>query len=347
LEALREAVDTDSVLQELAQSPLMLSIMSLASQGTGGDELLGQKGGSPEERRKQIFQLYVEQMFQRKGTTSLGFPKEKTIGSLAWLARKMREHSQSVFLIEGLQPSWLGAIPKRVEYGTLVALSLGLIFGLTFGLIFELIAGLTFGLLLLVALGLGCWSESPLRNGVMSGSIGALIFGLIFGLGGPRFGALIVGPGGPLMFGVGLALAALTFGLFVGLIGGLGVGSLNHITLVETMSWKWNRFWKRTIPGSIVGLILGLIAGLIAGLRVGLKSAMLSVVLIVGLKNGLIFGAIFGLVSGLVGGFTDRVLVGKASPNQGIKLSRKNSLTGGTITEGAGGMTVYGAGERC
>jgi hypothetical protein len=39
------------------------------------------------------------------------------------------------------------------------------------------------------------------------------------------------------------------------------------------------------------------------------------------------------LVSGLVGGFTDRVKVGKASPNQGIKLSRTNSLTVG-LTSG-------------
>ena len=131
LATLREAVNTDSVLQELAQTPLMLSIMSLACQGTGGDELARQKGDSPEERRKQIFDLYVEQMFQRKGMTSLVFPKEKIIGWLSWLARKMREHSQSVFLVEGLQPSWLGSRAQRVAYGTVVALSLGLIFGLT------------------------------------------------------------------------------------------------------------------------------------------------------------------------------------------------------------------------
>jgi hypothetical protein len=32
------------------------------------------------------------------------------------------------------------------------------------------------------------------------------------------------------------------------------------------------------------------------------------------------------MVSGLIGGFTDRVKVGKGSPNEGIKLSLKNSL---------------------
>jgi NACHT domain len=80
LAALRKVMQDDPVLQELAQTPLMLSLMGLACQGTGGDELVTQKGESPEERRKQIFRLYVEQMFQRKGTASLEFPKEKTIG---------------------------------------------------------------------------------------------------------------------------------------------------------------------------------------------------------------------------------------------------------------------------
>ena len=46
LAALREAVNTDPVLQELTQTPLMLSIMSLACQGAGGDELARQKGDS-------------------------------------------------------------------------------------------------------------------------------------------------------------------------------------------------------------------------------------------------------------------------------------------------------------
>jgi hypothetical protein len=79
LAALREAVTLDPVLQELAQTPLMLSIMSLACQGADSYELARQKGNS-EERRKQIFGLYVEQMFQRKGITSLVFPKEKIVG---------------------------------------------------------------------------------------------------------------------------------------------------------------------------------------------------------------------------------------------------------------------------
>jgi hypothetical protein len=146
LAVLREAVNSDPVLQELAQTPLMLSIMSLACQGTGANELASQKGDSPEERRKQIFVLYVKRMFQRKGMTSLAFPKEKTIGWLSWLAGKMRGHSQSVFLVEGLQPSWLGTRAQRAAYGTVVALALGLIAGLSVGLSVGLSAGLSAGL---------------------------------------------------------------------------------------------------------------------------------------------------------------------------------------------------------
>jgi hypothetical protein len=35
---------------------------------------------------------------------------------------------------------------------------------------------------------------------------------------------------------------------------------------------------------------------------------------------------VFGLISGLVCGFTSKVIIDKTSPNQGIKLSWKNSF---------------------
>jgi hypothetical protein len=157
LAALREALETDPVLHELAETPLILSIMSLAYQGARGDEL-GIQEGDFAERRKQVFRLYVEQIFQRKGTASLVFPKEKIIAWLSWLAGNMRNHSESIFLVEGLQPSWLGARAKRVANGIVVFLSHGLIIGLFAGLSIGLDFGPTVGL------------------------IGGLILGLILGL---------------------------------------------------------------------------------------------------------------------------------------------------------------------
>jgi hypothetical protein len=89
----------------------------------------------------------------------------------------MRENSQSMFLVEELQPSWLETRAKRIAYGTVVALILGLIFGpileLSEWAIFvlssempRLNAALIFGLIILVGVGLGCWSKSPLKNGL-------------------------------------------------------------------------------------------------------------------------------------------------------------------------------------
>ena len=258
------------------------------------------------------------------------FPKDKIIHWLSWLAEKMKEHSQSVFLVEGLQPSWLGTRVKRVAYGALAALSIGLIVGMAVGLLVGMIVwlgdgpryglrlGLVFGLssvlIIFVGVGLGCWSKSPLKNAVTSGSIGGLITGMV--------GGMVVG----LSKGPNIAASAgMTIGLIAGLIvcmiGGLGIGSLNHITLVETMSWKWKQFMKRTIPGSTLGLnyalICGIIRGFLEGPSIGLRVALI---------GGLSYGLLFGLVSGLIGGLAERVKVGKASPNEGIKLSRKNSL---------------------
>src|SRR5262249_9180921 len=49
LAALRQAVNSDPVLQELAQTPLMLSVMSLACQEVSGNELARHEVDSPEE----------------------------------------------------------------------------------------------------------------------------------------------------------------------------------------------------------------------------------------------------------------------------------------------------------
>ena len=53
---------------------------------------------SPEERQKQIFGLYVEQTFQRKGMTSLVFPRQKIIG----LALVVGQGDERTFFPPGL-----------------------------------------------------------------------------------------------------------------------------------------------------------------------------------------------------------------------------------------------------
>jgi hypothetical protein len=159
----------------------MLSIMSLAFQGTGSDQLAKQKGDF-NEQRKQIFSLYVEQMFLRKGNVSRAFPKEKIIAWLSWLAQKMKEHSQSVFLVEGLQPSWLSKNGERIGYSAVVAftsaISCGLVAGAVAAKSYGPVLGLTLWLIFMCGIGLGCWSESPLKNSIVTGLVSALAIGI-------------------------------------------------------------------------------------------------------------------------------------------------------------------------
>jgi hypothetical protein len=107
------------------------------------------------------------------------------------------------------------------------------------------------------------------------------------------------------------------------LIGGLGVGSLNHIALVETMSWKWNQFWTRTTSRFKSGLYVGLIGGLSVG-QIG------------GSILGVILALIFGLIDrqkgwplvqliclGLILG---RAMKGRLIPVGGRKPTRQLTL---------------------
>ncbi|MBU0703467.1 MAG: NACHT domain-containing protein [Chloroflexi bacterium] len=104
LSAVRETLHNDTALQELAQSPLMLSIMALAYKGMSVEDL--QSLDTIETRRRHTFDAYVQRMFQRRGVEHAYLPGQTTQW-LAWLARKMTEHAQTVFLIECIQPSWL------------------------------------------------------------------------------------------------------------------------------------------------------------------------------------------------------------------------------------------------
>lgn len=352
LDTLRRAMSADCALQELSQTPLMLSIMCLAYEGVGGDNLAKQEIVSTEERREHIFKLYVDRMFQRKEPATNLLSKDKMIGWLACLAKGMKKHSQTIFLLEGLQPSWLTTRGQKLSYGTITALIIAFLFGLNEGLIvglnsrmiFGLGLALVFGLFIFLGVGLGCWFESRLRCGFISALISSLISGLLFtwiwlsagaiaeanysvglGIGGlsdRQSAELIGGLNSGLKVGL---IFGLPFGLLVGLIGAVGVGSLKMIITVETMHWQWKQFKRKAIQGFIIMLIVGLFLGLLLGLFYKTIHGQYDV-LIFGLSGGLVFG-VFGVIGGgLVGGFTDTVRVDKALPNQGINLSLKNAV---------------------
>jgi len=145
LSAVRSYLDYDEPLQKLVQSPLMLSIISLAYKDKQINEL-GQFE-TIETRRYHLFETYIQTMLNRevvvpdkqiKGRLEKTIPTrfaeklysdEDTIHWLSWLARNLMEHGQSIFLLENgqsifllenLQPSYLNNKKQIAMYSLLV-----------------------------------------------------------------------------------------------------------------------------------------------------------------------------------------------------------------------------------
>lgn len=196
LEAIKTLLKEDAALQELARSPLTLSIMTLAYQGKSLADI--PQTGSLEEQRRHLLEVYVTRMFQRKGLRRT-YPDEKVIRWLTWLAKQMVRNSQTVFLIESVQPDWLPTKLGRrfYEVGIRIVLIVlwgavhvgmlaghgevkttfefdnaarGILMGAGGGIVSGLISGATSGLLR------GIW------NRLLNGLILAAIFGPIFAL---------------------------------------------------------------------------------------------------------------------------------------------------------------------
>ena len=129
---IRELINHDVQWRELAQSPLMLSIMVLAYRGKSANDI--PDFNNVETQRRHLFEIYIERMFDRRIEDKL-YTKEETKQYLHWLAQKMQEHLQSVFQIEHLQPTWLSDRQRRSLYKDvrwIVMLLFGLLWGVPF-----------------------------------------------------------------------------------------------------------------------------------------------------------------------------------------------------------------------
>ena len=142
---LRAALQTDEALRELAQSPLMLSIMTLTYQGQSKEVITSAK--SPEARRQQLFDAYVQHARSPAASSSCGTETDNTW--LAWLARGMLEHNLWIFLFRrSPEPAWLATHAQRAAYTLgsgviviLLAIGLGILGGVLVDSLVELISG--------------------------------------------------------------------------------------------------------------------------------------------------------------------------------------------------------------
>jgi len=322
----RRILQHDPALQELAQSPLMLSIMILAYRETLVEDL--HAPGSAKARRRHLLDAYVQQMFRHRDVDKF-YPSAQTVRWLTWLAQRMIQYGQTVFLIERMQPYWLPTNAQRWLYAVIQLLTTGLLFGLLLGLFFAPLGGLR-GLLVALLIGLFiAWGLGPpvysvkkertiyrseegivaLQSAVPPGGLiepaealkwswknagKGLLLGLFFGLPLVLFVGLLgesLGDVLPFALSAGLVLAMLGVLLF-----GLGTAETKMTTLP-------NQGIRNSIRNAII-------AGLLSWLLSGLTGLVVVSSVIVLQEEDLLAGAVGGLVGVLVAGLVAGLVVG-------------------------------------
>jgi eukaryotic-like serine/threonine-protein kinase len=351
LASVREALRTDGVLQEMVATPLMLSIVALAYQGTSIEDLLILR--SPEARRQRVFATYIERMLQRRGTETR-YSSQQIMKWLIWLAGQMVRRSQTEFYIERMQPDWL---PGRWSYWLYLALAvwptsafIGLLTGIIIGglpishtgAISGGLVGLIVGMLTSIKIGdtlsgtivAARWSKLIKIIPTFSGAILGLVLVIPNEIAHHIFNSIHILP---------IFLHNASIGLLVGVL--VSIKGVNVQTF-EIMVWSWHKFTKFTNIRN--GLFVGLITVLI-DLMVSLPALMTS--LSVGLtaffsSSRLIFlvsGTLVGwLISGLVDTLSSNVLddSNRITPNQGIHSSARNSIQIGLIIGLTSGLLI-------
>lgn len=363
LAGLKTVLDQDATLRELAETPLMLAIMTLAYRDVP-IERLG-VSSSLEHQRKRLFDAYLQRMFARRGA-SPHYTREATARWLGWLARGMQQHGQSIFLVERLQPEWLTQQAQR-QYVLADRLGLGLVVGLAYALVALFLSGIPIWLIirpndwgdtlfLMGRIGLSetlfGWTLAGLFGGAAAGALrerlpwthiatnvlsGWLVLGLVGSLGN----MLVEGINELLRVG---PLLVLSLGLGAGLIGGMaglltgkpGLGS-RSIALVEQMRWSWRRAWPL---GLLLGLVPGVLLLALVWLAVGLSDSSsedLSLGRAIALATGLSVWHIVVFVSGL----DHRIVSASSRPNEGIRRSTRSAIRNGLV----GWVVVWVGGE--
>ncbi len=316
----RSWLATEAELSELAQRPLMLSLMLVALRAAPA--VGAAAGRSDRVGRDQLFEAYVQTMLEPRAdlrvytpaqsrSATAGhpqtqpYPPDEARRWLKWLARQLQRHNQSVFYLEWMQPDWLRTqAHQRLALGGLPICLVGL-GGLIGGLIVWLGGGLGNGLIsgLLIGLIVGpaAYSEEikateSLKFVVSKPLIGTgLIIGLLSGLGGLSIWWLLGQSGG---LNIGLTIG-LGLGLISGLLSVLINGLQDHDIAVRTTP---NQGMKQSLRSGLgiglsAGLMVGLVAGLVNGLLVGMMGGPaigLGVGLGVGLSGVLLGGLLFG-----------------------------------------------------
>lgn len=383
LAGLYRALEADAELQKLVESPLILTIMSLTYRDVSAVDFAPGRALSPFERRRQLFDAYIQRMFKYKGEGRKPFADVQTIKWLSWLARRLDAHNQTTFWIEQMQPSWLPSARWQWLYmvisrlwvaiiggligGIVIGVAGALPYGLGIGLLRGLIEGFIGGLIAGPVIGLVdmAWITYISKNRLVSrlslfqqSGIKMLLIGLIVGLSVAFVFWLFFGTTQWLGWGPedwifeGLSVG-LVFGLSAGLLFGFGPQGVRHsltndIQTVEHLSWSPGAGLRWAFFGAIAGVFAGGL-GAIVGHRTALIMPMIErgmsmlSIVLATMALGVVFLGLVGFVFGGLSGTF--VKIEKATPNQGLRLSVVNAVTTAALVGVIFGILGFAAGR--
>ena len=298
-------LEQDCAFRDLAQNPLMLSLLLQALTVTASNPL---DGSTPQDiNHHYVLEFYSERMVSRLVATSQ-YSKAQVLQWLTSLATEMTKSSRSIFLIESLQPSclktpllqilyWMGV--KSLVVAPWGAMHVGLLTGQQgydlmisstrnlYGMAFGFLGGLIYGVLG----GILAYTVTDKTNKFLGRCLNGLLLGSIYG---PAFA---------------WAHHGWTFGLayaFIYSIVGFLIYDLLHadhaVESVENIRFSWRQSSKVSIWGILIGLAF-----------------------YIGTPNDLLPSMAFGFMIAFTFGFENKDVVGMtAYPNQGLINSATN-----------------------
>ncbi|NEP17437.1 MAG: serine/threonine protein kinase [Leptolyngbya sp. SIO4C1] len=279
LEAESRLQDAATSLLTLAQSPLMLNIMVLAYQGI--DPAAIPRFDRAQDYHQQLFEAYVARMFERRATGAAVYSQAQTVRWLQQLAQQLVRMSQTVFLIERMQPDWLTSKRQWLSYQLGIWLSflilatavgaqvldwdrlvLGLLIG---GLIFSRV----FGIQQITPAETLRWSWQKARSNLALGLTVGPLLGWLLKVGfGALFGDARCVLQGPCL--LDYSLVGLSFGAVIGLTFGLIRGLSG--TRVSTASLPNQGIWqsaRNAVLFSLVATVMLAVPGVLMGNTTG------------------------------------------------------------------------------
>ncbi|MEP0857938.1 NACHT domain-containing protein [Trichocoleus sp. DQ-U1] len=289
---LKVLLRNNTELDQFAKNPLIINLMSVAYQGWLIEDLKLHLYSASEHRNQHVFNAYIDRRLEQKSTSE--YSKNDVLHWLSWLANRMVQERQTIFLIEKMQPTWLQHSLSRMIYklGTLM------LSGILAGLISFLLSMLHFRFVfLLLYEAFAAYNDGEFLKEPISLN--------------------------------GLELIVLT-GVFSSVI---MTGLSKEISTLGQLSWSWRRAKKRLFSQLFTGAKFGMILAIGLGVVFAWRSRGFGD-LFVGLLYGLIFfvpslALLFGLGSGL--GSSE--VVKKTKPNQGIINSFRICFLAGLTPE--------------